>query len=226
MLKSITIILVGGSFLMNSCKENYKNNTSDPVTCESVTEKEVALGYNDSLWKEVKFSKNIYKQMVYANKDNFTKEKIYPCARCFLRPEVAQALALAQKSANELGLTLLVFDCYRPKEFQEKMYNIVNNPKYVAKPKGKGSMHNRGLAVDLALSDTNGVILDFGGNFDDFSENAHHDFKDISANARRNRKLLKKIMQDAGFTFYQFEWWHYNYKHVDYSLDDFIWDCS
>ena len=106
------------------------------------------------------------------------------------------------------------------------MFDIVKNPKYVAEPKQGGSMHNKGLAVDISLANKNGILLDFGGEFDDFSEKSHHGYKDLSSTAKANRKLLKEIMIEVGFEPYKYEWWHYSYKKVNYSLDDFIWDCN
>ena len=119
-----------------------------------------------------------------------------------------------------------MFDCYRPAIYQQKMFDIVKDPRYVAEPKKGGSMHNKGLAVDIALTDTSGNILDFGGKFDDFSEKSHHSYDDLDSLANHNRILLKNIMTEAGFTFYPFEWWHYSYTHVDYDQDEYVWGCN
>ncbi len=177
-------------------------------------------------WSEIRFdSTNVINKMAYADTANFMHQKIYPCARCFLRPEVAEALDNANRLAERRSLKLVIYDCYRPYQFQYKMYEIVNNPRYVAKPT-KGSNHNRGQAVDIALADENGNLLDMGNEFDDFSELSHYSAKGISKEGKKNRRLLRKIMMQAGFTPYDSEWWHFDYMKKQYPVADFVWDCD
>jgi D-alanyl-D-alanine dipeptidase len=177
-------------------------------------------------WKEINFdSLEIINKMAYAHTDNFMHEQIYPCARCFLRPEVAEALERANEIAKDKEVRLVIYDCYRPYGYQQKMYEIVNDPRYVAPP-GKGSNHNRGQAIDLTLADAEGNLLDMGNPFDDFSELSHYDSDSIPKQARKNRKLLRKIMSKAGFKPYENEWWHFDYKKKRYETSDFRWDCN
>ncbi|PZR23396.1 MAG: D-alanyl-D-alanine dipeptidase [Flavobacterium psychrophilum] len=177
-------------------------------------------------WAEVNFeAQGIQNRMAYADTANFMHQKIYPCARCFLRPEVAEALEEANQIAKDKGYTLVIYDCYRPYGYQKVMYDIVNDPRYVAPP-GKGSNHNRGRAIDLSLADENGNLLDMGTPFDDFTEKSHYDADGLSKEARRNRKILRNIMKKAGFTPYNHEWWHFDYKKQNYETADFRWDCN
>lgn len=209
MQKNITIILVGVSFICSS--SSLSCQTSVPSTGQ---------------WKEINFKEtHIIQKLAYADTANFMHEKIYPCAKCFLRPEVATALLYANQFAAHLNLRLVLFDCYRPKIYQQKMYDLVKNPDYVALPI-KGSMHNKGLAVDIGLADDKGSLLDFGCDFDDFSDKAHFSYPGISAQAKANRKQLQEIMLQAGFEPYKNEWWHFNFKKVDYPVDDFTWTCN
>lgn len=182
--------------------------------------------HTDSSWAEVDFSASgMINRMAYADTANFMHAKIYPCARCFLRPEAADALNRANELAKDKNLTLVIYDCYRPYGYQQKMYEIVNNPRYVAPP-GKGSNHNRGAAVDLTLADGNGMILDMGNAFDDFSQLSKFDSKAVSKEAQKNRKLLRKIMIKAGFEPYNNEWWHFDYKKKKYETASFEWECD
>ncbi len=179
----------------------------------------------DPLWSEVDFeASGMIDRMAYADTANFMHTKIYPCARCFLRPEVAEALDKANEIAKDKGFKLVLYDCYRPYSFQKVMYDIVNDPQYVAPP-GKGSNHNRGAAVDITLADENGVLLDMGGAFDDFTELSHYDNDAVSKAGRKNRKILRKIMTKAGFRPLESEWWHFDYKKKHYDTADFKWDC-
>jgi zinc D-Ala-D-Ala dipeptidase len=164
-------------------------------------------------------------KMAYATPHNFLKQKIYPCATCLLRPEAMQALANAIDTAQRYGYKLVIYDCYRPKSMQQKMFNIMPDTIFVADPK-KGSMHNRGLALDIGLADKNGRILDCGSAFDDFSTKAHFANTKCSKKAITNKKILRKIMLSCGFDAYDNEWWHFNYKKVKYDTADFVWDCK
>lgn len=196
-----------------------------PLLAQQQTE---AVSIADSLsadWSEIRFDTDVINRMAYADTANFMHQKVYPCARCLLRPEVAKALDKAHEIAVEKGVRLVIFDCYRPYPIQYKMYEIVNNPKYVAKP-GKGSNHNRGQAIDISLADMDGNLLDMGGGFDDFSEVSHPGYKGISKQAKANRKLLAKIMTRAGFSIYPYEWWHFDYKQQRYETSEYIWECN
>jgi len=177
------------------------------------------------VWAEMDFeASGMLNRMAYADTANFMHTKIYPCARCFLRPEVAEALNTANDIAKDKGLKLVIYDCYRPYSFQKVMYEIVNDPRYVAPP-GKGSNHNRGAAVDLALADENGELLEMGGAFDDFSDISHYGNDKVSDIGRKNRKTLRKIMMKAGFTPLESEWWHFDYRKKRYPNAGFRWDC-
>ncbi len=177
-------------------------------------------------WAEVNFeAQGIQNRMAYADTANFMHQKIYPCARCFLRPEVAEALEEANQIAKDKGCILVIYDCYRPYGYQKVMYDIVNDPRYVAPP-GKGSNHNRGRAVDISLADENGNLLDMGTPFDDFTEKSNYAAQGLSREAQKNRKLLRNIMKKAGFTPYSHEWWHFDYKKQEYETADFRWECD
>lgn len=177
-------------------------------------------------FKQLDFKQEaIINRMAYADTANFMHQKLYPCAECWLRPEVHDALLKALEIAKKKGLQLVIYDCYRPYPLQFKMFEIVNDPRYVAKP-GKGSNHNRGAAVDISLADAEGNLLDMGSGFDEFTERSHYNASAISKEAKRNRRLLKKIMTEAGFSPYPHEWWHFDYLKKEYETAEFIWDCD
>ncbi|KOS08433.1 hypothetical protein AM493_19560 [Flavobacterium akiainvivens] len=177
-------------------------------------------------FKEVNMdSLNMLNRMAYADTANFMHQKVYPCARCFLRPEAAQALEKANEIAQDKGYRMVVYDCYRPITIQYKMFEIVGNPEWVARPT-KGSNHNRGAAVDVSLSDENGNLLDMGGAFDDFSEVSHYSYSNLNKEAKANRKLLRNIMVRAGFIPYESEWWHFDFKQKRYPASGLVWSCN
>ena len=152
---------------------------------------------------------NFLFNMKYATKDNFLKEKVYNCAKCLLRKKAVGALNTAGKLAKEKGYRIMFFDCYRPLYIQKKMWKIVSDPRYVANP-ATGSIHNRGGAVDLTLTDMEGKPIDMGTKFDHFGKEAHHDFTELSNEVIQNRLTLKNIMIASGFEPLNSEWWHYS----------------
>ncbi len=177
-------------------------------------------------WVELKkIAPSIVYDIKYAGKENFVHQKIYPCAKCFLRPEVAKALAQVQKELQKNGYGLIVFDCYRPLTIQQKLWQIKPDPNYVADPT-KGSMHNRGLAVDISIIDQDGKELDMGTPFDAFTIKAHSDYQKLPEKTLHNRKMLYEIMHKYGMEPIRTEWWHFSYRKKKYPLSRWIWDCN
>ena len=144
----------------------------------------------------------------YASEDNILGKKIFLEDRCFLLEEAAIKLLDAINIAKDIGYYFKIFDAYRPSYVQEALWRFDPNPNFLSDPK-KGSPHTKGIAIDLTLIDFNGNELDMGTKFDDFTKNAYHLSKEISKNAKINRRLLLSIMTLAGFDFYHKEWWHY-----------------
>lgn len=164
--------------------------------------------------------------MKYATADNFLKEAVYPCAECWLRSETAAAVLKAQAYFLEKGYSLHIWDCYRPRRIQYKMWEIVNNPSYVADPR-KGSIHNRGGAVDLTLATLDGELLDMGTDFDYFGPESHREYAQLTPEQKTNRALLQAGMEAAGFVGLPSEWWHYDLQgSKEFPLADFQWECK
>ncbi|WP_109832685.1 M15 family metallopeptidase [Reichenbachiella versicolor] len=164
--------------------------------------------------------------MRYATANNFLKEKVYKCADCIIREEVARSLIQANNYFKTKGLRIKFYDCYRPLDVQKKMWEVMPNSSYVANPK-YGSIHNRGGAVDITLVDQAGKELDMGTDFDYFGEKAHHAYSDLPAQVIENRKLLKVGMMKFGFTPIRSEWWHYNFGTAKkYAVSNFQVECQ
>ena len=125
------------------------------------------------------YSSDFVLDMKYATSDNFLKIKVYDCPSCFLRFKTIKNLLLANEEFKTKGYRIKIYDCYRPLDVQKKMWNIISDPEYVADPK-KGSIHNRGGAVDITLVDKNNVEVDMGTAFDFFGPEASHNFTDLS----------------------------------------------
>jgi D-alanyl-D-alanine dipeptidase len=168
---------------------------------------------NDSAKRLVDLKKiipNIVLDLVYATTNNFTHSKIYPkVITTYMRQPAANALALVQKELNEKGYGLKIWDAYRPYTATQYMWELVKDERYTANP-AKGSGHNRGIAADLTIINLKTEKeLDMGTGFDNFTDSAHHVFKNLPDEVLNNRKLLKSTMEKYGFKPFDTEWWHY-----------------
>ncbi len=152
----------------------------------------------------------------YATTDNFTGVALYPVARCLLRRDAADRLARVQRRLRADGFGLLVWDCYRPLSVQERLWALVPDERYVARPERRdgrplaGSKHNRGAAVDVTLVDATGKKLEMPTGFDDFGERAHRGASAVPAVARANAARLESAMTAEGFEPLATEWWHFD----------------
>jgi zinc D-Ala-D-Ala dipeptidase len=182
--------------------------------------------YDTKKWTELtELDNSINIDIRYATANNFVKAKMYDCGRCFLRPEAAKAVAKAHKVLKDKGYGgFKMFDCYRPKPYQQRLWDKVPDDRYVTPP-WKGSQHTRGLAVDLTIVDKNGNELDMGTPFDTFSEKAHSTYQDLPKSVLENRKLLRGVLEDVGFKGIRTEWWHFSYQNAKYGLSDWVWKC-
>ena len=172
------------------------------------------------------YSSDFVYDMKYATEDNFLKAKVYDCAECYLRYKTVKALIKANEAFMKEGLRIKLYDCYRPLDIQKRMWAIVSNPEYVADP-AKGSIHNRGGAVDITLVKKSGKELKMGADFDFFGPEAGHNYEDLSQKVKDNRSLLKRVMLENGFNSFDSEWWHYNLKSgLKDKLSNEKWDCK
>ncbi|MEM1451148.1 MAG: M15 family metallopeptidase [Planctomycetota bacterium] len=145
---------------------------------------------------------------VYATPENFVGETLYPLPRLFLRRSAMERLSRVQDRLEGRGLGLLVFDGYRPWSVTKRMWDVIGDPDFVADP-SRGSRHNRGMAVDLALCDADGRPLPMPTEFDAFVPEARSD-AEVLEPLRRNRDTLIEAMEAEGFRVLSSEWWHFD----------------
>jgi len=162
----------------------------------------------------VKLDKTIKLDIRYARTDNFVGRIVYPEARAFLQRGAAEALVRVHKKLKKQGLGLVIFDGYRPWSVTKLFWEVTpeDKRKFVANP-ATGSRHNRGCAVDLSIYDQKtGDLVEMPSDFDEFTERASPNYKGGSAKQKKNRDLLRSLMEAEGFTVNQNEWWHFDYK--------------
>ncbi len=144
----------------------------------------------------------------YASTHNIARRVLYESGHApKLTVKAAHALASAESFFIERGFRLVVWDANRPAHVQKQLRQINNDDLYVLEK----SHHVDGAAIDVTLANRDGSYLDMGTDFDDFTPRAHADFKGLSNNQFKNRKLLLKGMQQAHFTQWPYEWWHFDY---------------
>jgi D-alanyl-D-alanine dipeptidase len=111
---------------------------------------------------------SIKQDMRYATASNFTGKPVpgYEAAECVLKRSAAEALKRAQKRAESLGYSIMVYDCYRPvravrafvawaaapedgrtKSYYPRLNKSQLVPEYIASQ----SQHSTGFAVDLTI---------------------------------------------------------------------------
>ena len=157
----------------------------------------------------------------YATSNNFLHEQLYKNGEItFLRLVVARSLARVQQELTSMGLSLKIWDAYRPYSITVRMWDLIKDDRYVANPK-RGSGHNRGIAIDLTIiNKTDGAELNMGTGFDNFSDTAHANFMKLPADILRNRKLLRTTMEKYGFNALETEWWHFYWKNSEFEILD------
>lgn len=161
-----------------------------------------------------KLSPDIKLDIRYATNANLAGRPVYKEARAFLQRPAAEALLKVDKDLHKQGYGLLIFDGYRPWSVTKLFWDITpaENKNFVADPK-KGSKHNRGCAVDLSMYDlSTGQEIEMPGVYDEMSERSLPDYKGGTEKQREMRDLLRASMEAHGFTVYEYEWWHFDYK--------------
>jgi len=212
-------------FLLSLCE--FGGSVNKPINSFPIKKEKKAfvLDYDTLQWSDLGLlDSGIILDIRYATTNNFVEEKMYPCGRCFLRQKIARAILKAQQQLQKKGWGLKIFDCYRPIDVQEKLWQKVPNASYVTPPR-KGSMHNRGVAVDLTIVDSVGIERDMGTSYDFFGPEAHHNYALHSDEVKANRLLLRSLMESVGLSAIRTEWWHYSYRKGTYEISNMQWNC-
>ena len=150
----------------------------------------------------------------YATTNNFLSTPFYSSAKACLQRPAAEALVRVHKKLAWQGYGLLIHDCYRPWYVTKMFWEATpeKNRMFVADP-SQGSRHNRGCAVDLTLYDLKtGKPAQMTGGYDEFSDRSYPDYPGGTTLQRWHRDLLRRSMDEQGFTVYEAEWWHFDYK--------------
>ncbi|MFN2578007.1 MAG: M15 family metallopeptidase [Pyrinomonadaceae bacterium] len=150
----------------------------------------------------------------YATTNNFLGTVFYSEPRAFMQRPAAEAVVRANRRLRAIGYGLLIHDAYRPWYVTKVFWDATPDDKkiFVADP-AKGSRHNRGCAVDLTLYDLKSEKpVEMVSTYDETTARAYPDYPGGTSLQRWHRKLLRDAMEAEGFTVYEAEWWHFDFK--------------
>ena len=178
---------------------------------------------------------NLQFELRYATANNFTGTPITgysSIAKVLSRPAL-NALAAAQKDFNAMGMSLILYDGYRPQKavdefvaWSKRLNDTLRKQQYYPKvPKSElfargyiaaKSGHSRGSTVDVGLvfleGPKKGEEVDMGSPWDFFGPISWASDTTITVAQQNNRKLLAKTLVKHGFKPYAKEWWHFTLK--------------
>jgi D-alanyl-D-alanine dipeptidase len=152
----------------------------------------------------------LFVRLAYASDKNITGKALYPKkARCWLRKSAAERLGRVQALLRKHRLALVAWDCARSTRAQRKLWKAHPHAGAVADPK-RGSLHQRGVAVDLGLLALDGSAVPLPTGFDEFGPRALAKAPLPDAAAAKNRDLLEAAMHANGWRVNPKEWWHFS----------------
>ena len=232
-LKVHLLILI----ILSACSDKPTGENSDPVKTQQpvVEKKEEVEASPGPLEKSLieqglvniqQVDTSILVDLKYSTEDNFFGADVYgDLTKAYLPEDVAFKLKKAHLMLQELYPTcrFMVFDAVRPHGVQQILWRSLdsipplNRAAYVADP-AEGSLHNYGCAIDLSIFDLAAdSLLDMGTKYDYFGALAYPRKEDyllseglLTLKQVENRKILRGVMEKAGFTPITSEWWHFN----------------
>jgi D-alanyl-D-alanine dipeptidase len=150
----------------------------------------------------------------YATTNNFLGSVFYAEARAFLQRPAAEAVVRAHRALAPLGYGLLVHDGYRPWYVTKTFFDTTPpDKKWLVADPAQGSRHNRGAAVDLTLYDLrSGAVIEMPSTYDEATPRAYAFYPGGTSLQRWHRALLRRVMEEEGFTVNPEEWWHFDYN--------------
>ncbi|MDY6038731.1 MAG: M15 family metallopeptidase [Eubacterium sp.] len=151
----------------------------------------------------------------YAGENNFTGRKIYSSGECYIDINTLKMLVKARDIFRRDGYRVKIWDAYRPISAQKHFWEIMPDDNFVARPPDMSKLtkfnpsHMNGQCVDITLTDLDGKEIQMPTLFDDFGPLASLKNNDENSEGFKNAAYLRKVMEEAGFSAYEGEWWHF-----------------
>ena len=127
------------------------------------------------------------------------------------------------------GYRIVVYEAFRPRARQWALWEDmkrqmrakfpgetdeqieVRTREFIADPRGFGSGHQAGGAIDVSLAGPDGQEINMGTAVDEVTEKTHTHSPHLTTQEREDRRILLDAMTAAGLVNYPSEWWHYCY---------------
>lgn len=190
--------------------ETLPAQTAPPETTAALPETTAPEPAPEDFVRVLDYIPSAQQELMYATGRNFTGQVIYDFTDAYLRYGTVKKLMAVSEDLAQLGLSLKIWDGFRPVSAQFRLWEVCPNPAFVANPQKGFSSHSRGNTVDITLVDADGNELEMPTGFDDFSAKADRDYSDCTQTAAAHAELLEILMEKHGFKGYSAEWWHYS----------------
>ena len=120
----------------------------------------------------------------------------------------------AHQRLKQRGLGVLIHDAYRPWHVTKMFWDATPDhlKDFVANPaEARGTI--AAVRWILTLYDLQtGQPIPMVAGYDEFSPRSFPDYPGGTSRQRWYRELLRRAMEAEGFTVYEFEWWHFDYR--------------
>lgn len=179
------------------CYEDYLTNEATYVELDGAVDLRVFMPTADF-------------ELLFASSNNITGEAMYP-AIPLMEESTAQMLARAQEIFRADGYSIKIYDAYRPKSAQYKLYDIVQDSRFIADPYKGQSWHQLGRAVDMSLINmATGQELEMPTPMHTFDVAAsRYNSATWTDTAKANVDYMTEVMTSVGFGTITTEWWHF-----------------
>ena len=159
--------------------------------------------------------------MRYLSADNFVGRPIdgYEAERCYITAEAARALGKVQHELAHVGLSLKVFDAYRPQravdhfvrwaeDLDDRKMKAAYYPDVEKQHLFRDGTRDPDLTI-VATGPDGAEELDMGTPWDFFGPRSWPLSREVTPQQRANRMLLQTLMIKHGFLPLAEEWWHF-----------------
>ncbi len=172
-----------------------------PITPPIIPEPEDLVKISD-------YIPNIFIDLRYSGTNNVLGQKIYNYQDAYLRYGTVKKLKNVQSELEQEGLSLKIWDAYRPLDAQNTLSLIL--PDYATSPTEAYTAFNYGATLSLTVVSLDGSEIPMPSDFDVSGKSSDRNFSDISADAAENATLLDTLMKKHGFEHYLAKWYRYS----------------
>ncbi len=163
---------------------------------------------------------DIVVSMQLSTNDTSINRPFYSRNLCMVQYDLLPKIRAAVEAFKADGYTVIIYDAYRPTSVQRRWFEIIREHKWVADPdRGMGGVHDRGTALDMSLLESStGNLVEMPTPMHTFTEEASRKSTKMTDTARANMDYMLAVMIDAGFSYINSEWWHFQDVNTKYYL--------